>query len=410
LSGAAENQMANSLLTIDMITKESLRILENNLTFAKGVNRQFDSSFGVDGAKIGDTVRIRKPTRYTVRTGAAMSTQDNTDQSTSLQLTTQAGVDLSFSSRERALSLDEFGDRVLKPAIAAIANKIDADGLAQYKNVHNNVGTAGTAPSALSTFLNGKVKMADDGTPQDELISAVVGAQAEANLVDALKGLFAPPGSIAEQYESGKMGRAGGMKFSMDQNINTHTVGPLGGTPLVNGGSQTGSSLVTDGWTAAAASRLKQGDTFTIANVFHVNPQSRVSTGVLQQFVVTADVSSDGSGNATIPIYPAITTTTAYQTVNASPADNAAITVTGAASTVTPQHMIFHRDAFVLACADLPLPGGVDMAARASSEKLGISIRLVRAYDIANDLFPCRLDVLYGFKTVYPELACRVYG
>lgn len=401
--------MANTNLTIDQITKESLRILENNLTFAKGVNRQFDDSFGVSGAKIGDALRIRKPARYTIRTGATLAVQDHTEKSETLTLDTQIGVDVRFTSKELALNIDEFADRILKPAIATIANKIDADGLALYKTVHNSVGTPATPPTALATYLNGKVKMSDAGCPQDEFISAVVGAQAEANLVDALKGLFAPPGTISEQYEKGKMGKAGGMKFSMDQNINTHTVGAHGGTPLVNGAAQVGTSLITDGWTASTLV-LKAGDVFTLAGVNSVNPQSRASTGVLQQFVATADGTSSGTGTLTVSISPAITISGAFQTVSGSPADNAAITVVGAASAVSPQHLIYHRDAFVLGGADLPLPGGVDMAARTSSSKLGVSIRIVRAYDIAEDRFPCRLDVLYGWKSVYPELACRVQG
>lgn len=403
--------MANTALTIDMITKESLRILENNLTFTKGVNRQFDDSFGQSGAKIGDTLRIRKPPRYTVRTGATLSAQDHTETSETLQLSNQKGVDLSFTSKELALSIDEFADRILAPAMATIANQIDYDGLtALYQATFNSVGTPGTVPSALVTYLEGKAKMHEAGCPQDEFISAVVGAQAEVKLVDALKGVFHSTTEVTEQYKKGKMGLAGGMKFSMDQNVNTHTVGPLGGTPLVNGAAQTGASLITDGWTLAAANRLKRGDVFTVAGVFSVNPQSRQSTGVLQQFVVTADVSSDAGGNATIPISPSITTSGAFQAVSGSPADNAALTVVGAANTLSPQHVIYHRDSIVLGCADLPLPGGVDMAARASSSKLGISVRMVRAYDINNDAFPCRFDVLYGWKPVYPGLACRVQG
>lgn len=408
MSGVSEDKMPNTNLTIDMVTKEALRILENNLSFAKGVNRQYDAEFAQSGAKIGDTLRIRKPARYTVRTGATRSNQDHTETSVSLSLDTQAGVDVSFTSKELALSIDEFADRILKPAVAAISNKIDYDGLALYKSVYNSVGTPATPPTALSTYLNGKVKIHDAGAPQDDLISCVVNPQGEANIVDALKGLFHSQSEVSRQYEEGKMGRVAGMKWSMDQNINAHTVGPLGGTPLVNGASQTGASLVTDGWTAAAASRLKLGDVFTIAGVFSVNPQSRVSTGVLQQFVVTADVSSDGSGNATIGISPSIVTSGASQTVSNSPADNAALTIVGAANAVSPQGLIYHRDAFVLGTADLQLPQGVDMAARATSSKLGISIRMVRAYDINNDAFPCRLDVLYGWKAVYPELACRV--
>jgi hypothetical protein len=402
--------MANALLTIDQITKEALVVLENSLTFTKGVTRKYDSSFAQEGAKIGDTLRIRKPPRFTVRSGATLTTQDVTETSVSLQLSNQKGVDLSLTSKELTLQIDDFSERILRPAIAAIANQIDYDGLALYKDVANTVGTPATPPTALSTFLNAKVKMADDATPMDGLISAVVGAQVEANLVDAAKGLFHADSELERQYKEGTMGKFGGMKFSMDQNVNTHTVGPLGGTPLVNGASQSGASLITDGWTAAAASRVKQGDVFTIANVFHVNPQSRVSTGVLQQFVVTADGSSDGSGNLTLAISPSIVASGATQTVNAAPADNAALTFLGAASAVSPQHLVYHRDAFVLGCADLVLPGGVDMAARVSSEKLGLSIRLVRAYSISDDTFPLRMDVLYGWKTVYPQLACRVAG
>jgi hypothetical protein len=402
--------MANTNLTIDQVTKEALRILENNLSFTKGVNREYDSSFAVSGAKIGDALRIRKPARYTIRSGASMSVQDHTETSETLTLNTQKGVDVRFTSKELALSIDEFADRILKPAVSVIANEIDKDGLALYSSVYNSVGTPATPPTALSTFLNGKVKLMESACPQDDMISAVVGPQVEANLVDALKGLFHSQTEVARQYEEGKMGRVGGMKFSMDQNIATHTVGAQGGTPLVNGASQTGASLITDGWSNSITGVVKAGDVFTVAGVYKVNPVSKVSTGVLQQFVVTADANSNGSGQATISISPSITTSTAFQTVSGSPADNAAITMVGAGAALSPQHLIYHRDAFVLGCADLQLPNGVDMAARAVSSKLGISIRMVRAYDIAEDRFPCRLDVLYGWKAVYPELACRVQG
>lgn len=401
--------MANTLLTLDMIAKETLRVIENNLAFTKHVNRNYSAEFAKEGAKIGDTVRIRKPVRWTVTDGATLSTQDVTEENTSLQLDKRKHIGFSFSTKDLTLSIDDFADRYLRTAAAALANKIDYDGLALYKSVFNSVGTPGSPPSALSTFLNGKVKMHDAGCPQDDMIATVVNPQGEANLVDALKGLFHSQSEVSRQYEQGTMGRAGGMKFSMSQNINTHTVGAHGGAPLVNGASQTGSSLVTDGWTASAAV-LKQGDVFTIAGVYSVNPQSRQSTGVLQQFIATADATASGTGTLTVSISPSIVTSGATQTVSNSPADNAAITVVGAASTVSPQHLIYHRDAFAFASADLELPGGADMAARVSSKSLGISIRLVRMYDINNDVLPCRLDVLYGWKAVYPELACRVQG
>lgn len=402
--------MANSLLTISMITKESLRVLENNLAFAKGVTRDYDDSFAQSGAKIGDTLNIRKPARYVGRSGTTLSVEDHTETSVPLQLSSQFGVDLNFTSKELALSIDEFSDRIIKPAMAVIANKIDFDGLALYKNVANAVGTPGTTPSTLLTYLQSAAKLDYEAAPRDGQRSLVIDPNAQVTIVDALKSLFQSGDQIMKQYENGNMGQAAGYKWSMDQNVNVFTVGPQGGTPLVNGASQTGSSLVTNGWTAAAAPRLVQGDVFTIAGVFAVNPQTRQTTGQLRQFVVTAAVSSDGSGNATIPIFPAITVTGAFQTVTASPASGAAITVLGAANTQSAANLAFHKSAFVLACADLQLPKGVDMAARVSDKQLGLSARMVRAYDINNDKFPCRFDILYGYKAVYPELACRIQG
>jgi hypothetical protein len=400
--------MANTLLTISMITREALRVLENNLTFTKTVNRQYDDRFGVEGAKIGTVLNVRKPPRYVGRTGTAISIEDATETQVAVTLDTQFGVDISFTSEDLALKIDDFSKRFISPAVATIANKIDHSGLALYKSVYNSVGTPGTTPNALLTYLQAGVKLDDNAAPMDGDRSVCITPMMQATIVDALKGLFQQSSAIASQYRRGQMGTAIGFDWYMDQNCNTHTVGPLGGTPLVNGASQTGASLITDGWTAAAASRLKEGDIFTIAGVNSVNPQSRQDTGQLQQFVCTADKSSDGSGNLTATISPSITTSGAFQTVTGSPADNAAITVVGAASTVSPQGILHHKDAFTLAMADLPLPQGTDMAARVSDSQLGMSIRMIRDYDITTDKFPCRLDVLFGWAALRPELACRI--
>lgn len=404
--------MANTNLTISMVTKEALAVLENNLTFAKGVNREYDDQFAIGGAKIGDTLNVRKPARYVGRTGATLAVEDHTETSVPVQLDTQFGVDINFTSKELTLSIDEFSDRIIKPAMAVVANKIDSAGLLMaYQSTYNSVGTAGTIPTALKTYLQAGAKMDYEACPRDGQRSLVIDPSAQVEIVDSLKGLFQSSSEIKSQYETGNMGMAGGFKWSMDQNIYSHTVGPLGGAPLVNGvPAQGATTLVTDAWTAAAAARLKKGDVFTIANVYAINPQSRVSTGQLRQFVVTADVSSDGAGNATIPISPAIASTGALATVNAMPADNAPLTIMGAASTVTPQHLAYHKNAFTLACADLVLPQGVDKAARVSDKKLGLSARMVRQYDIVNDKFPCRFDILFGWKALYPELACRIFG
>lgn len=404
--------MANTVLTIDMITREALMILENNLTFTKHVSREYDDKFAVGGAKIGDTLRIRKPARYTVRSGAAASVQDHTEAYTTLQLSNQKGIDLSFTSKELTLNLDDFSQRILKPAVSQLANQIDFDGMTLYNNVSSLVGTPGTTPATALVYLQGGQKLSEMGAPVDDMRYAVINPAANAATVDALKGLFQSSTDIAQQYKTGNMGTALGLNFSMSQNVNVHTVGPLGGTPLVNGASQTGSSLITDGWTAAAASRLKKGDVFTIANVYAVNPQTRTSTGALQQFVVTADASSDASGNLTASIYPPMVASGALQTINAAPADNAALTIVGTANTGYPQSLIFHRDAFTLACADLELAPGLPASAksRISDKRLGLSIRMQAYYDGANDVNAYRLDVLYGWACIRPELACRLVG
>lgn len=399
---------ANTLLTISMITKEALRILENNLAFTKRVNRQYDDKYAIEGAKVGYTVNARKPVRYVVTTGQALQVQDATETSVPVTLTTQDHVDFQFSSADLALSVDDFKDRFLQPAVSALANKIDYAGLQLYSQVANLVGTPGTTPNALLTYLLAGVALDNEATPQDDNRHVVITPKMQAYIVDALKGLFQQATAIAQQYVKGTMGTAAGFQWAMDQNCPTHKVGPLGGTPLVNGAAQTGSSLITDGWTASAANRLKKGDVFTIASVYGVNPQSRQSTGELRQFVVTADVASDGSGNATIPIWPPITISGAYQTVTAAPADNAALTPVGAADTSTPQGIAFHRDAFTLVTADLPVPKGVDMGARVADKQLGISLRIVRAYDITTDQWPTRIDVLYGWASLRQELACRI--
>lgn len=400
--------MANTNLTISQVTREALRILKNNLAFARGVNRQYDDKFAIEGAKIGDTLNIRKPARYVGRTGAALSVEDHSETSSPLTLDTQFGVDVNFTSKELTLDISDFAKRVLEPAVCTIANKIDFDGMNLYQSVPNAVGTYGTIPSAIKTYAQAGAKMTKEAAPRDRFRSMVIGPDAEVEIVDALKGLFHSSSQVKKQYEDGMMGRASGFNWSMDQNVRAHTVGAHGGTPLVNGASQTGSSLVTDGW-SLSTQVLNKGDIITLAGVNGVNPQNRQSTGA-RQFVVTADVTSDGSGNATIPIYPAITPSTAFQTVDVGPADNAAITVLGTQNSSGVINMAYHRDAFVLGSADLLLPNGVHEAARVSDPDLGISIRMVRQYDINNDKMPCRLDVLYGWKAVYPELACRVHG
>lgn len=401
--------MANTILTRQEITREFLRLLINNLVAVRSINRQYDNQFAKSGGKIGSDLKIRLPNQYAIRTGATMSVQDTTQRSTTLTVANQIGVDVQFSSVELTLSLDDFSKNVLEPAAATLGNEMDRLICALYKDVFMSVGTPGTTPATAATILAAGQKLDEAGVPRTGR-AMIVNPAANAALVDGMKGFFNPQGTLSDQFKKGTIGNAvlGFDTIGMDQNIATHTVGALGGTPLVNGASQTGSSLVTDGWTAAAANRLKKGDVFTIAGVYAVNTMSKQSTGALQQFTVTADTASDASGNATVPISPAIVASGPYQNVSGSPADNAALTVLGTAATQYPQNLAFHKDAFTLVTADLEMPPSGWDSHRETYEN--ISIRYIRGFDIVNDKFPARFDILYGMKALRPEMACRVWG
>ncbi len=406
----------NSLLTISMITKESARILKNSLGFAKNVNRQYDDSFARSGAKIGSVINIRKPSRFTVTTGPALNIQDIADQSVALTLNTQAHVDFMFSSKDLELSVDEFGSRYLKPAVNTLTNKIDYDGLTLVNtSVWNSVGTPAVVPATSLLVLQARQKLMENACPVDDNLHIALNPAAEANILDALKGLFQSSERIKEQYEKGYMGQGLGMTWKMDQNIQAHVVGNQVGVGIsACATAQTGANIITNNWTATVTNILLPGDVITFAGTNAVNPVSFADTGDLAQFVVQGAVSTNGGGYVTVNIAPAIVASGPYQNVTQAVANSSAILTFGAASTYanksTPNNIVYHKDAFVLGMADLPLPGGTDMADRVSDPDNGISLRVVRAYDIVNDVWPTRMDVLYGWQAIYPELACRIQG
>lgn len=413
--------MSNTLLNISMITNESLRELKNQLGFTKGVNRQYDDKFAKTGAKIGDTINIRKPVRYSVSSGPTLDIQNVNDQSVPLVLDQRKHVDFQFSTQELTLNIDSFRERYIKPAITALANDVDFTGLqmARY-SVWNSVGTPGTSPStqadALALALAAGQKLDENGCPVDDQRSMVLGPAMQAKMVGGLAGLYNAQNQLEKQYVKGRMFDALGFGWKMDQNVQTHSTGLMGGAPAVKTTivAQGATSVAFDGASNNITGLLKKGDVFTIEGVYAVNPQSKQSTGSLQQFVVTADANSDGSGEGTINFLPAIQSTGNYANVDALPVDGGAIKLFGHASSyankLSSVNLAYHKDAFVLGCADLELPGGVDMAARATDPESGLTVRLVRQYDINNDVMPCRIDILYGWKAVYPELACRVQG
>ena len=403
--------MANSLLTIDMITRKSLEILENSLVISRNVNRQYDDSFAVEGAKIGSTLRIRLPDRALVTDGAALQVQDDNEQYTTLAVSTQKHIGINFTSAELTMQLDDFAERVLKPRISQLAASVDADVANAYRSIYSSVGTPGTTPATSLVLLQAGQKLNEYATPMSPRY-ATVNPAANAGLVEGMKGFFNPTGTISSQFKSGMMGEGvlGFDEVNMSQSIVQHTVGSLPTSPIVSGSTPpTTQGVATLDITYSSATRtIKAGDVFTIAGVYAVNPQTRQSTGSLQQFVVTADQTLT-STSATINIAPALyTATNALATVDSFPAASAVITFLGTASTQYPQNLVYHKDAITLATADLLLPQGVDMASRQVHN--GISLRIVRQYDINNDRMPCRVDVLYGFSTIRPQMACRIWG
>lgn len=402
--------MANSLLTIDMITRKSLAILENNLVLSRNINRQYDDSFAVEGAKIGSSLRIRLPDRVLVTDGAALQTQDDNEQYTTLTVSTQKHVGINFTSAELSMQLDDFADRVLKPRISQLASSIDADVANVFASVGTSVGTPGTTPATALVMLQAQQKMNEAAAPMSPRYLTVNPA-ANASLVNGLSGFFNPSDSISRQFKSGMMGEnvLGYEEVNMSQSIKSFQVGSRTATGGTISGTVTTEGATTIGITGAGASgTIKAGEVFTVSARQAVNPQTRESTGSLFQFVALADVTLDGSGAGTITVAPMYSAAHPLATITTLPVNGSSVTFLGAASTTYPQNIAYHKDAFTLATADLILPQGVDMASRANHN--GISMRIVRQYDINNDRMPCRVDVLYGYAAIRPQLACRVWG
>lgn len=400
--------MANSILTIDMITRKSLEILENNLVLTRNVNRQYDDSFALQGAKIGATLRIRLPDRTLVTDGAALAVQDDNEQFTTLSVSSQKHIGVNFSSAELTMQMDDFAERVLKPRISQLAASIDANVADSYLSIANTVGTPGSTPSTSLVLLQAQQKLNENAAVMSPRY-ATVSPAANAGLVEGLKGLFNPTDTVSRQFKNGMMGTGvlGYEEINMSQSIKQFTTGTRGAT-----GNTTSAAVVAEGATSIALTvasgvTIKAGDVFTIADCFAVNPQTRESTGSLAQFVAVANVTAVSTA-VTVTVAPVYSAASPLATVDVLPGTAKAVVFVGAASTQYPQNLVYHKDAITFATADLLMPQGVDMASRQVHN--GISMRIVRQYDINNDRMPCRIDVLYGFSVIRPQMAVRLWG
>jgi len=392
-----------------MVTREALRILHQKLNFVGKVNRQYDDSYAKSGAKIGDTLKIRLPNEYSVRTGRTLDVQDTTETSVDLTVATQKGVDMKFTSVDLTMDIDDFSERILEPAMSVLAANIEYDAMSMYKDVYQEISDVG-ASITLPDVLNGAKALTDSLAPSSERCLNM-NTQDNVDLVNALSGLFNPNSNLASQYREGMIANqfVGYKEVYENTMWPIHTTGTDDGTGdyVVNGANQTGAAVTVQTGTGT----FKKGDIVTFAGCNRVHPETKQDTGALQRFVITADVAASATS---LPISPSIVVTGARQNVSASPTDTGQVfkresdnsTAIGASADYGIS-MGFHKDAFAFATADLIMPGGVDFAAREQMD--GISMRIVRQYDINNDEIPARLDVLYGYKTLRAQLACR-YG
>jgi hypothetical protein len=388
--------MANTLITPQALTNEALVVLHQKLNFIGSINRSYDDSYAQSGAKIGDTLKIRQPNQFTVRTGATLAAQDVTETSTSLTINKQAGVDMNFSSAELTLSLDKFSERYIQPAMSVLAASMEADALSMYKDVYQQVNNQGLAAS-FGKILQGRKILVDALTPSGDR-TVCLNTQDNVDMITDTKGLFNPQEGLAKNFREGYLGRTAGFDFNENTILPSHPRGDAAGYVCnTSTGITSGTGTIT---LSTGTGTIAKGDVFTIAGVFRVHPETKQGTGQLQQFVATAD------STTSVPVYPVPVTSGAKQNVTIVGAGaSKAVTVAGTASAAHGISLGYHKDAFAFATADLVMPSGVDFSARKVLD--GISIRIVRQYDINGDKFPCRLDVLYGWKTIRPELAVR---
>lgn len=397
--------MANTLLSPTAVTREALRVLHQKLNFVGSITREYDESFARQGAKVGDTLKVRLPNQYKVRDGAGLQAQETTETSVDLKVQTQKGVDLNFSSVDLTLSLDDFSERVLEPAMSVLAANIEADAMNMYKDVWNQVNNH-AAGADFSKILQGRKILVDNLAPLAGR-TCNLNTQDNVDLVDALKGLFNDRATISRQHREGFMGRTAGFDFMENTLWPSHARGAASALYTTNtqaGALPVAATPVSAITVASGSGAVAAGDIFTIAGIYRVHPETKQPTGILQQFVCPAGYAG-GAGSMTIS--PAIVLDGAYKNVVVTaPSATAGITFAGTASTSHGLSMAYHKSAFAFATADMVMPRGVDFSAREVFD--GVSMRIVRQYDINSDKFPCRLDVLYGFKTLRPQLACRL--
>jgi hypothetical protein len=410
--------MANTLATPSWTLKEVGRGFENNLRFVNNIERKYSDEFVQAGAKVGNTINYRKPQRFTVSDGAALDAQNILDETVAISLTNQKHVDMTWSCWQETTEIEDAKKRYIDKAASAIAAVVDNLAFETvYKDVYNSIGTPGTTPATNLLYLQAGRKLDDLATPTDKRC-AVLDSEQMIVLVNANLASFHPDRVISEGFRKGVFGRnvLNIDEWSTSQSRATFTTGDSAvSTPRVDGASQTGSTININGW-GSGATNLKKGDILTMGGVYSVNPENYKSTGRLQQFVITADTSDSTGATATLPISPSIITSGSLQTVSASPANDAVVTLWAMAdggtqaATVSPAGLIFHPEAFAGVTADLAMPSGGAKATRINSKLRGVAFRMAETWDVQTDQNITRIDTIVGFATTRASFACRAQG
>lgn len=409
--------MGNTILTPDKITLKALDILHAKCNFIGSINREYDDQFAQTGGKIGESLRIRLPIKVSVREGKTLDVQDTTEQSVTLTQATQKGVDMSFSTRDLTMNIDDFTARYIEPAMSALASNLEADALTMAYDIYNMTGTTKTTPASMVPFLGAKTKLNQYLAPRDAQRNALITSATSGAMVEGLKTLFQDSSELAKQYRDGVMGRTSGFLFAENDLLPALTFGTRTGSITIDGAAPTGSTIALKA--LGSGTSIAKGEVFTIAGYYAVHPETKQPYSHLQQFVAAESKTASGTTIASLAISPAIVTSGPYQNVYGTPGTDAAVILKGGeacgglaaaadAGVIVQQNLCYHKNAFAFVSADLEMPQGVHFAARKMMD--GISMRIVRQYDINNDNIPCRLDVFYGYKTIRPELAVRVTG
>jgi hypothetical protein len=395
-----------------MITREALRVAHETCSFIGTTDRQYDDSFAKTGAKIGGTLRVRKPNQYVRTQGSrVMDVQDQAEANGTITVATQDHVDMRFNSTELALSIDEISKRYIEPAVKTLVSGIEADYLAaSTKAVWNVAGAAGTAITSLSTPGLARAKLNQGLAPKDQSRFIQMDSVTMSGLVNGVAAYFNPSNAISSQFKEGLVARTSMADYYENERVwsFTHSDDVTADTDAA--------ALVTDGGstidmhTLLPVAKQTVGTVFTIAGVYACHPETKARLPHLQQFVITA------IGALTTTVAPAFYLTGAKKNVVSSTGgtlattdfDAKTLTFVGAASTTYAQPLMYHKEAFQFVTADLPLMDDAHKCARRVQD--GLAMRVWQASDIRNDELLMRIDILYGFAALRPEWACRMIG